>query len=120
MQNISRRKKQSLTRKKAKIEIGQSWPRYLITILFTGILCAVLFYKIFDGGNVIGFLSRISELESLKQGLDKVILEKNLATKIRDISYDKLAEELKATKEENIKLKEDVMFYESIVGKRQK
>jgi len=36
------------------------------------------------------------------------------------ISYDKLAQEVKAVKQENTGLKEDNLFYEKIVGKRPK
>ena len=34
------------------------------------------------------------------------------------ISYEKISKGLKETKEENTKLKESVLFYEKIVGKR--
>ena len=120
MQNISRRRKQSLTLKKAKVNIGQSWPKYLLTTLLTVAFCTVFFYRLYDGGEITGFLLNISELETKNQELEKVIFENNLEIQMRTISYDKLAEEIKVIKEESTALKEDVMFYEKIVGRRQK
>ena len=118
MSNISRKRNNSLTRKKARIRIDRLWPQYLAVILLTITVCLILFYKVCDGGKITGFLLKIAELESVNKEYDKNRLETSLEIQMALISYDKLAEELKATKEQNIQLKEDVMFYEKIVGKR--
>jgi hypothetical protein len=118
MNKMSRKRSHSLTRKKARIRLDRLWPQYLIVIFLTLFLCSVFFYKVYDGGQITGFLLKIAELESVNKEYDKNRLETSLEIQMALISYDKLAEELKATKEQNIQLKEDVMFYEKIVGKR--
>ena len=49
---------------------------------------------------------------------EKELLELKLELKMSQISYEKIATSIKETKEENTKLKESVLFYEKIVGKR--
>jgi len=119
MSNISRKRNNSLTRKKARIRIDRLWPQYLAVILLTITVCLILFYKVCDGGKITGFLLKIAELESINKEYDKNLLESSLEIKMRSISYDKLAKELKVVKQQNTELKENVLFYEKIVGKRQ-
>jgi len=118
MNKLSRKRSHSLTRKKARIRIDRLWPQYLIAILLTISLCFGVFYKVYDGGKITGFLLKIAELESINKEYDKNMLETSLEIQMRLISYDKLAQELKVVKLQNTELKEDVMFYEKIVGKR--
>ena len=120
MNNISRKRKQSLTHKKAKIRIDHLWPRYLLIILFTFSLSFLFSYKIYNGGKITGFLLRIAELENINSEIDRSRREKVLQIQIESKSYDKLVQELKVANRQNIELKEDILFYEKIVGKRPK
>tara|TARA_B110000967_G_C18859133_1_gene548904 strand:+ start:550 stop:912 length:363 start_codon:yes stop_codon:yes gene_type:complete len=120
MNNIPRKRSNSLTRKKAKVRMDYLWPKYLLVFLLTITLSIIFFYKVYDGGQITGFLLRIVELESINKEYDKNILEKSLEIQMRSISYDKLAQELVVVKQQNIELKEDVLFFEKIVGKRPK
>jgi hypothetical protein len=62
----------------------------------------------------------IVELDSRNKKLEKDLVNKDLDMKVRTITYDKIADELAATKKENNELKEEILFYEKIVGKRKK
>ena len=120
MNNISRKRKQSLTHKKAKIRIDHLWPRYLLIILFTFSLSFLFSYKIYNGGKITGFLLRIAELENINSEIDRSRREKVLQIQMESKSYDKLTQELNIVRQKNIELKEDNLFYEKIVGKRPK
>lgn len=120
MNNISRKKKHFLTHKKAKIRIDHLWPRYLLIILLSFSLSFLLAYKLYQGGKITGFLLRIAELESINSEIDQSMREKVLQIQMESKSYDKLSQELKVVRQENTELKEDVLFYEKIVGKRPK
>ena len=69
---------------------------------------------------ITGFLLRIAELESINSEIDQSMREKVLQIQMESKSYDKLSQELKVVRQENTELKEDVLFYEKIVGKRPK
>jgi hypothetical protein len=120
MSNISKKRNNSLTRKKVKIRIDRVWPNYLTIVLLSILITSTFFYKVYDGGQLTGFLLKIAELESINIEQNKNILETSLEIQMRSISYDKLAQELKVIKEQNTELKADVLFYEKIVGKRPK
>jgi len=75
---------------------------------------------VYDGGQMTGFLLKIVELEGINKKYDKNILEKSLEIQMKSISYDKISQELKVVKQQNTELKEDILFYEKIVGKRPK
>jgi hypothetical protein len=77
-------------------------------------------YRLFDGGEATSFLMEIVELDSRNKKLEKDLVNKDLDMKVRTITYDKIADELAATKKENNELKEEILFYEKIVGKRKK
>ena len=120
MNNISRKRKHSLTHRKAKVRIDRLWPKYLLIILLTFSLSFLFSYKIYDGGKITGFLLRIAELENINSEIDKSMREKVLQIQMESKSYDKLTQELDIAKQKNIELKEDILFYEKIVGKRPK
>jgi len=48
MSNLSKKRKHSLTGKKARIRTERIWPQQLSIILLTIFLCFVLFYKVYD------------------------------------------------------------------------
>jgi hypothetical protein len=120
MSNLSKKRKHSLTGKKARIRTERIWPQQLSIILLTIFLCFVFFYKVYDAGKITRFLLKIAELESINKEYEKSLLETRLEIQMGLISYDKLAQEVKAVKQENTGLKEDNLFYEKIVGKRPK
>lgn len=120
MNNISRKRKHSLTHKKAKISIDHLWPRYLVIILLSFSLSFLFTYKIYDGGKITGFLLRITELETINSEINQNMREKVLQAQMESKSYDKLSQELNVVRQKNTELKEDILFYEKIVGKRPK
>jgi len=120
MNNISKKRNNSLTRKKARIRIDRLWPNYLSIVLLSIFLSFIFFYKVYEGGQITGFLLKIAELEGINKKHKKNMLKTGLEIQIRSISYDKLAKELRVAKEQNTELKADVLFYEKIVGKRPK
>ena len=60
------------------------------------------------------------KLENINSEIDKSMREKVLQIQMESKSYDKLTQELDIAKQKNIELKEDILFYEKIVGKRPK
>jgi len=75
-------------------------------------------FYLFDGGKSIDFLIKIDELSKYNSVHEKELLERKLELQMSQISYEKITTSLKEVKEENTKLKESVLFYEKIVGKR--
>jgi hypothetical protein len=120
MKHISKKRNYLLTTKKARIRIDHLWPKYLAVMLLTILFSVVFFYRVYDGGQMTGFLLKIVELEGINKKYDKNILEKSLEIQMKSISYDKISQELKVVKQQNTELKEDILFYEKIVGKRPK
>jgi hypothetical protein len=118
MKNRSKKRNYKLTGNTARIKTGSAWPGYFliaIFFLFTGTGAA---YYVFDGGKSIKFLLTIDELRNFNNVQEKELLELKLELQMSQISYEKIATALKRTKEENTELKESVLFYEKIVGKR--
>ena len=118
MKNISKKRSYKLTGNKARINTGSIWPSYLlIAMLFTLIGFGSTYY-FFDGGKSITFLLKINELEESKNMRDKELLGLKLELQMSQISYEKISLNLRDAKEENTSLKESILFYEKIVGKR--
>ena len=118
MKNKSKKRNYKLTGNTARIKTGSAWPSYLmIAITFIFIGSGATFY-FFDGGRSINFLLKIDDLEKFSRKQQKELLELKLELQMSQISYEKISKGLKETKEENTKLKERVLFYEKIVGKR--
>ena len=120
MKNISKKRNYKLTARRARINTGSIWPSYsVIAIFFTTIGFGVA-YHFFNGGKSINFLLTLNDLEEFSMEQEKEALALKLELKMSRISYEKIAKTLKETKEENTELKESVLFYEKIVGKRKK
>ena len=118
MKNQSKKRNYRLTGNTARIRTGSAWPSYLvIAMLFSSIGFGFTYYY-FDGGKSIKFLLTIDELKELNSTMEKKLLELKLELKMSKISYEKISKNLKESKEENTELKESILFYEKIVGKR--
>lgn len=115
-----KRRNKFITKKRAHIKIGSSLPRYIVIAILSLILGFGLTYYYFDAGNVTRALFKISELESLINTNESQISELELQLQINTIESEKLKNDLKTAKEENNALKEEVLFYEKIVGKRKR
>ena len=48
------------------------------------------------------------------------LVKKDLELQLQNMSYEKVVDELELIKKENNELKEEILFYEKIVGKRKK
>ena len=113
-----RAKNNSLVRKKARVQTGTLFPYYfLIAFLFFG-AGAGLFYYLLDGGRVTNFFLQINELRNINKDLETKINNLDLELDMSKISFDKVSEDNKILKQTNNELKEDILFYEKIVGKR--
>ncbi len=118
MKNQSKKRNYKLTGNTARIKTGSVWPSYLlIAMLFSSIGFGFTYYY-FHGGKSIKFLLTIDELKGLNSTIEKKLLELRLELKMSQISYEKISTNLKESKEENTELKESILFYEKIVGKR--
>ena len=118
MQNISKKRNYKLTRNTARIRTGSVWTNYLVAcILFVSIGFACTYYYV-DGGKSINYLLKIDELKQYNAEQEKELLELKLELQMSQISYEKISKGLKEAKEENTSLKESILFYEKVVGKR--
>tara|TARA_B100000035_G_scaffold315481_1_gene336830 strand:- start:13384 stop:13740 length:357 start_codon:yes stop_codon:yes gene_type:complete len=117
---ISKRRKQRVTKKKASIKLGNTWPNYIIIILISIALGFGIGFNIFDGGRTTNFILRIGELEAENKSLEDNLVKRDLEIKLQNMSNKKNINELESIKKENNELKEEILFYEKIVGKRKK
>ena len=118
MQKISKKRNYKLTRNTARISTGSVLPNYLLAgIFFISIGFACTYYYV-DGGKSIKFLLKINALEQYNTKQEKELLQLKLELQMSQISYEKISKGLKDAKEENTKLKESILFYEKVVGKR--
>ena len=118
MINKSKKRNYKLTGNTARIKTGSIWPGYAIMAMFSLIVGFGGTFYFFDGGKSIKFLLTIDELKQLNSLQEKELLELKLEFQMSQISYGKLATTLKESKEKNTTLKESILFYEKIVGKR--
>ena len=68
---ISKKRKQRITKSKARIKLGSSWLAY---VGITAIALSIGFglgYRLFDGGGATSFLMEIVELDSRNKKLEK-------------------------------------------------
>jgi septal ring factor EnvC (AmiA/AmiB activator) len=115
---MAKKRKKYITQKKARIKIGSSIPRYIGIAFLSLLLGAGLTYHYFDAGNVTQVLFKIAELEIQVNSYENQISELELQLQMNAVGSDKLKSDLKQVKEENNALKEEILFYEKIVGKR--
>jgi len=73
-----------------------------------------------DGGKYAKIYAQIIDLQNINYDQNSEILKIKLEIDKNDISMQKFSEQNKGLKEENNKLKEDVLFYEKMLGKRRK
>jgi hypothetical protein len=118
MKNRSKKRNYKLTGNTARIRTSSAWPGYLLIAIFFIITGAGATYYFFNGGKSIKFLLRIDELVSINRLQEKELLELKLELQMSQISYEKNVSALREVKEKNTELKESVLFYEKIVGKR--
>ena len=118
MKNTSKKRNYKLTSNTARINMGSIWPSYLVVAIIFVFIGFGFTYHYFDGGKSISFLLRIDELQKFSNKQDKELLELKLELQMSQISYEKVAKSVNEIKEENTKLKESILFYEKIVGKR--
>lgn len=108
----------SVTRRRMRIKTGASWHTYLMIVVFSFIGGAGLTYWELNGGSVIGFISKIEALESENQSIQGQLLQQKIEIQLKSISGDKVSGDISKLQEENNKLKEDILFYEKILGKK--
>ena len=118
MQKISKKRNYKLTTNTARIRTGSVWPNYLLAgIFFISIGFSCTYYYV-DGGKSIKFLLKINALEQYNNKQEKELLQLKLELQMSQVSYEQISKGLKEVKEENTSLKESILFYEKVVGKR--
>jgi hypothetical protein len=107
-----------VTRRKMRIKAGASWHTYLIIAGLSFMGGAGVTYWELNGGSVIGFISKIQALEAENQSIQSQLLHQKIELQLKSIAGDKVSGDITKLQEENTKLKEDILFYEKIVGKK--
>jgi len=109
-----------LVRKKSHIQTRASWPTNVFLSTLFLILGFGITYYFLDGGKYAKIYAQIIDLQNINYDQNSEILKIKLEINKNDISMQKFSEQNKGLKEENNKLKEDVLFYEKMLGKRRK
>jgi len=109
-----------LVRKKPHIRTRESWPtNVFFSTLFLILGCGITYYLL-DGGKFAKIYAQLIDLQNINYEQNKENLKIKLEIDKNDISMQSFSEQNKELKEENNKLKEDVLFYEKMLGKRRK
>ena len=61
---ISKRRKQRVTKKKASIKLGNTWPNYIVNSFISIMFGFWIGIKLFNGGEATTFIIRIGEIEA--------------------------------------------------------
>ena len=77
-------------------------------------------YYLLEGGKYAKIYAQLVDLQNVNYEQNSENLKIKLEIDKNNISIEKLSEQNKVLKEENNKLKEDVIFYEKMLGKRKK
>ena len=97
---ISKRRKQRVTKKKASIKLGNTWPNYIIISFISIILGFGIGFNIFDGGGATNFILRIGELEAENKSLEDNLVKRNLEIKLKNMSNKKILMSLNRLKKQ--------------------
>ena len=109
-----------LVRKKPHIRTRASWPtNVFFSTLFLILGCGTTYYLL-DGGKNVKIYAQLIDLQNINYEQNNKILKIKLEIDKNNISMQKLSEQSKELNEENNKLKEEVLFYEKMIGKRRK
>ena len=109
-----------LVRKKPHIQTRASWPtNVFFSTLFLILGCGITYYLL-EGGKYAKIYAQLIDLQNINYEQNNENLRIKLEINKNDISIQKLSDQNKELKEENNKLKEDVLFYEKMLGKRRK
>ena len=109
-----------LVRKKPRIQTKANWPNYVFFSAFFLIVGFSSSFYLLDGGKYAKIYAQLMDLQNLNYEQKNEILKIELEIDKNDISMQKLSEQNKELNEENNKLKEDVLFYEKMIGKKRK
>ena len=109
-----------LVRKKHHIQTRANWPNYIFFSALFFITGVSTTYYLLDGGKYAKIYAQLLDLQNENYEQNNENLKIKLEIDKNDISMQKLSEQNKELNEENNKLKEDVLFYEKMLGKRKK
>jgi len=109
-----------LVRKKPHIQTRANWPINVFCSALFLILGLGVTYYLLEGGKYAKIYAQLVDLQNVNYEQNSENLKIKLEIDKNNISIEKLSEQNKVLKEENNKLKEDVIFYEKMLGKRRK
>ena len=109
-----------LVRKKPRIQTRANWPINVFCSALFLILGLGVTYYLLEGGKYAKIYAQLVDLQNVNYEQNSENLKIKLEIDKNNISIEKLSEQNKVLKEENNKLKEDVIFYEKMLGKRKK
>jgi hypothetical protein len=109
-----------LVRKKPHINTRAHWPYYIFFSALFLIIGVGITYYLLDGGKYAKIYAQLIDLQNVNYEQNNENLKIKLEIDKNEISMQKLSEQNKELNEENNKLKEDVLFYEKMLGKRSK
>ena len=109
-----------LVRKKPHIQTRANWPNYIFFSALFLIIGVSITYYLLDGGKYAKIYAQLIDLQNINYEKNKDNLKFKLEVEKNQISIDKLSEDNKILSDENNKLREDVLFYEKMLGKKRK
>ena len=118
------KRKRSIVRKKVQIRTDKVWIKYILIALIFLLFGSGSTYYLTDGGRSIRFFLESARLENelkrTKAELSGANQKLQSELEIKNITHEKIINELNTVKTENNDLKENIMFYEKILGKKGK
>lgn len=105
-----------LTAKQVAVRSQRPWYfQWAIAALFVVAGYMLAYWQFTGGENIVAKLNQ-AVLEN--QGFQTKVIQVEQQIKIEQASQKNLNEELKSVHDENIKLKEDLLFYKNMLGKK--
>ncbi len=105
-----------LTAKQVAVRSQRPWYfQWIVATLFV-VAGYLLAYWQFTGGE--NLVAKLNQAVLENQGFQTKIIQVEQQIKIEQASQKNLNEELKTVHDENIKLKEDLLFYKNMLGKK--
>jgi hypothetical protein len=109
-----------LTAKQVAVRSHRPWYfRWLIAIVFMCIGAAATYYVLHDE-DIEGLRIKMQQTEQDNKDLQSKLIGAQRELQVELATNNNLAKELATVQDENLKVKEDLVFYKNMLGKRTK
>lgn len=115
-----KRRKKTVGRKRAYVRTDVVWFKYMAIAILFFLSGAGTAYYYLDAGKALGFFMYGVGLEKDITALKQQIIEHEISNEIKKNTFTDMEKQLEKSLEEREELKENLIFYEKIIGKKGK